>query len=337
MRVALESELGEPEGQAVFGQYIGARKILLEDVLNEIKRTEPHLTDHGPEHIRNVLDNVERLLGDQSAHFNGRELYLLGLSVLLHDVGNLEGRDKHNMRIAKYYNRARPGDRQRNAPEKRLVIAAAKAHTGTNAEGGRDTLHEIPEVEYFQGGPIKLRDIATVVRFADELAEGPQRTSHFLLSQGAYPADSVIHHRYAAVTDVAIDRNLRRISLCYNIVLHGDTEGDERFIELRKLLDYIYKRATKLDEERKYARFYCPDLLVPFREIVMHIEITDGASFELSVEPLSFSDKVVPEGKTDVLGRIAKASLPEEIVLQVKTKLAEHETEVPPDSSAAAC
>ena len=323
MRLALESELGESTGQTVFGQYTGARGILLEDVLEEIRGAEPYLTDHGPDHIRNVLDNVERLLGNESRHFNATELYILGLSVLFHDVGNLDGREGHNQRIAKYYDRARPGDAQRNAPEKRLVIAAAKAHTGKTDDGGRDTLGDVPDTEYLNGIPIKLRDIATVVRFADELAEGPQRTSLFLQSRGAYPPESAIHHRYAAVTQVAIDRQLRRISLCYTVVLqHPNHQEGDCLDELRKLLEYICRRVAKLDDERKYARFYCPDLLVPFHKIQVQIEITDGQAVEVSVGPVDFSDKVVPDGKSDALQSISEELQPEQIVRQVETKMA---------------
>ena len=328
MRLALESELGESTGQTVFGQYTGARGILLEDVLEEIRGAEPYLTDHGPDHIRNVLDNVDRLLGNESGHFNATELYFLGLSVLFHDVGNLDGRDGHNQRIAKYYDHARPGDAQRNAPEKRLVIAAAKAHTGKTADGSRDTLGDVPETEYFNGTSIKLRDIATVVRFADELAEGPQRTSLFLQSQGAYPPESAIHHRYAAVTQVAIDRQLRRISLCYNVVLqHPNYPAGECLGELRKLLEYICRRVAKLDDERKYARFYCPDLLVPFHNVQVQIEITDGESVEVRVGPVDFSDKVVPDGQSDAFQSISKQLKLDQIVRQVETEMAYSPTE----------
>ena len=322
MRVALESQLGESTGQTIFGQYTAARGILLDDVLQEIRGTAPSLTDHGPDHIRNVLDNVERLLGNEGDYFNAMELYVLGLSVLLHDVGNLDGREGHNLRIGKYYNLARPGEAQRNAPEKRLVIAAAKAHTGKTDDGDRDTVRDVPETEYLDGTPIKLRDIATVVRFADELAEGPQRTSLFLQSQGRYPPAAAIHHRYAAVTQVAIDRKLRRISLCYNVVLdHDDKPLDVVLEDLRQLLEYICVRIVKLDDERKYARFYCPDLLVPFRQMQVRIEVTDQESLEVSVGPVEFSDKVVPDSKKDHLELLSKDFRPDGIVNQVKAKL----------------
>ena len=320
MQNALLSEYGRTEADKIYGQYTVARSTLLEQVLNEIRGAEPYLTDHGPDHIANVLDNVDRLLGDQTGHFSARELYLMGLSVLLHDVGNIEGRKAHNQRIARYYDLARPGQMQQNAPEKRLVVAAAKAHTGINQSGGKDTLHDVPEMEYLHGDPIKVREIAAVVRFADELAEGPQRTSFFLQAEKKYPPDADIHHRYASVTHVAIDRNLRRISLCY--IVHLDrcqlTDNNE-LQKLHELLSYINRRVVKLDEERKYARFYCPQLLVPFRETRVQLEIGDGDALDHRLEPVTLSDKVVPEGKSPDLPTLYSDYAPDSILKHIRS------------------
>ena len=271
--------------------------VLLEDVLLEIKGAEPNLTDHGPDHIRNVLDNVDRLLGVDGNHFTAMELYLLGLCVLLHDVGNLDGRDGHNKRIAEYYSRARSGSVQQNAPEKRLVVAAAQAHSGRSEDGSLDTLADVPDVEYLNGERVRLQEIATVVRFADELAEGPQRTSLFLLEKGRFSDDSEKYHRYASVTQIAIDRRLRRISLSY--VVHMDALGEGRskqMEELRRLLEYIGKRINKLDEERKYARYYCPELLLPLGMTSVSISVANESGLDFSVDRFSLSDKLVPSG-----------------------------------------
>lgn len=303
MKAALESDLGQSEGEVTFGYYTGARDLLLGDVLEEIRGADPHLTDHGPRHIRNVLDNVDRLLGDDGNHFKAIELYLLGLCVLLHDAGNLDGREGHNQRIAKYYDVARPGNPQRHAPEKRLVVSAAKAHSGRSENGSLDTLDDVPEIAYLNGEQIRLRQIAAVVRFADELAEGPQRTSILLLSEGKHSVDSTIYHQYASVTQVAIDRSLRRISLTY--VIHLGTLSDDAetaIARLAKLLDFVSKRIQKLDTERKYARYYCPDLLIPFGMTSVSISIMDDCNeVDFIAEQFSLSDKVIPsEGEPTV-------------------------------------
>ena len=335
MRVALTLEFGKTEGQTIFGQYTGARKILLDDVYDEIRGAEPSLTDHGPNHIGNVLDNVDRLLPSDQNYFNAIELYVLGLAVLFHDVGNLEGREGHNKRIAKYYDVARPGKPEQNVNEKRLVVAAAQAHTGMSRSGSLDTLVDVPDAEHLGGTRVRLCEIATLVRFADELAEGVQRTSLFLQAEKKYTRDSMVHHRYASVTNVAIDRGLRRIALTYNVILESLGDNlEERLEEFSVLLQYIYRRITKLEEERKYARFYCPDLLLAFRETTVRIEVVaEGEFLELEIEPIVLSDKVIPEGRSDLLPKIDHAYDPATVLDRIRSELEKRTSDSPPTSN----
>jgi diphthamide synthase subunit DPH2 len=83
----LVKERGQSEGEEKYALYLAARKKLLEDVLEEIKATQPGLTDHGPRHVANVLQNAHQLLGDKVEALSATELYCLILSILFHDVG----------------------------------------------------------------------------------------------------------------------------------------------------------------------------------------------------------------------------------------------------------
>ena len=324
---ALARDLGPTQGSDLFGQYTSARQVLLDDVLDEIRGSEPHLTDHGPKHVGNVLDNVEHLLAAEDKYFSAIELYVLGLCVLFHDVGNLDGREGHNQRIGKFYDKARPGPPERYGFEKRLVVSASKAHTGKNRKGNRDTLVDVTEDAHYQGHPVRLREIAAVVRFADELAEGQQRTSLLLQAEGRYDPDAKIYHRYASVTDIAIDPRLERIALTYYIVLESLSEGREEQLKLlTELLNYMYSRIAKLDEERKYGRFYS-DLLLPFRYTSVQIDIVeDNDCLDLGLDPIVLSDKVVPEGKAGSLIAANPAYHPDEIVAKIKSATTSAET-----------
>ena len=94
------------------------------------------MTDHGPDHVRNVLNNVSDLLQGAPDYFKIIELYLLGLGVLFHDVGNLEGRSEHNRRIARFYDFVRQGIQF--AQEKSLVVQISQAHSGKGQTGTRN-------------------------------------------------------------------------------------------------------------------------------------------------------------------------------------------------------
>ena len=293
-------------GEQLYARYVLARGKLVSDILPWIRKEEPSLTDHGPEHVANVLNNVDELLGisGASCDASGRvagltstEFYILCMAVLFHDVGNLFGRMRHNEKIAQVYGAVFDGLFEQK-DEKTAIVRAARAHTGKNSTGGKDTLKELGGTDcYVYQKPINLLTIGAIVRFADELAEGPQRTSAYLLDEGLFKDGSRIYHEYARVTEVAIDRGNGRIALTYRIDLAqcADTNQVADEIErVRELLELIYSRVIKLDQERRYARHYC-DLLSPFKLTTVVIEFwANGWKIDTALSPIQLSDLVVP-------------------------------------------
>ena len=67
------------------------------------------------------------------------------------------------------------------------------------------------------GQLVRLRELAAVLRFADELAEGPQRTSEFMQEEGLYDSESQQFHDYANITNILIERQNSRIVITYEI------------------------------------------------------------------------------------------------------------------------
>jgi len=105
------------------------------------------------------------------------------------------------------------------------------------------------------------------LRFADELAEGPQRTSKFMLDSHKFEKESEIYHRYASCTNIFIDRGNGRIALTFHVKFEIDGHKHLRGRNLKNftgLMDYIYRRIIKLDQERRYARHYS-EFLAPFK------------------------------------------------------------------------
>jgi metal-dependent HD superfamily phosphatase/phosphodiesterase len=97
-------------------RYDLAKSILKKDILPWIRTSEPNLTDHGPDHIENVLNNAYKLIEPTINHllscdvtidkpiFSHLDLYFLCQAILFHDVGNLFGRNKHNQTAYKVIN-----------------------------------------------------------------------------------------------------------------------------------------------------------------------------------------------------------------------------------------
>jgi hypothetical protein len=296
METALIDQFGASTGRKYYTQYETARDYLIDQVFPQIRGKEPSLTEHDATHIQNVLTNAEHLLGDSRA-FRGIDLYCLGLVILFHDVGNIAGRKGHHHynRIATVYNQVRSLQPKYNH-ERNVVLTAAAAHSGISKNGSADTLGEVPVHENIDGHRVQLRDVAAILRFADELAEGPQRTSHFMQTQHGYDKKSMIFHEYANITNVFIDPLNERIALTYeiNVERKGKILSKKQENTLKELLSFAYKRIIKLDQERKYTKHYC-NILLPFKRTSVKFNISINHELQdLDLNEISLTDITVP-------------------------------------------
>jgi hypothetical protein len=286
--------LPEPARTDLWPDYAVARRFVLDEIARYIPAAEAALTDHGPDHLADVMRRVHELIGDQSEYFTPPEIYVLNACVLFHDVGNLHGRKEHQKKIATIYDSCRKRE-PRFATERTAILAIAGAHTGAAKDGSTDTLGELDRLS-FQAHPIRGRELAAVLRFADELAEGPHRTSAYMLNHHMYTPDSRIFHKYASVTEYCIERGAGRIAATYNIdleLISGSLEVGHGLL-LADLLTFIYKRIAKLDQERRYCKFYC-DLLAVFKETGAWFNFYhEGIKIELEIPPIVMSDLIIP-------------------------------------------
>ena len=299
--VKVLADFEEKRGRELIRAYEHTWSKLQQDVYENIRSKEPSLTDHGATHVSNVKDNVISLLCENGAvpDLTGVEMYCLGMLVLFHDAGNVYGRNDHHNKVARVFDRIR-GTGAALRREKTLIVRAARAHTGTAQDGSHDTLKELGNNENLEGRPVRLREIAAILRFADELAEGPQRTSDFMQSEGLYDRDSEIFHDYASSTHIFIDRALGRIVATYEIDLRRSDTDETRRTYLAELLTLAYKRLVKLDQERQYARHYSR-LLGPFRSTEAKFNFhCAGDVLDIDMLPLKLTDMVVIPGQNGV-------------------------------------
>ena len=325
----LIQDLGDETGRSYYANYQQAKNYLSQDIFSEIKAIEPTLTDHSEKHIENVLDNVWYLLtydevNDAKKHevvkkLSCYDLYILCLSVLFHDVGNINGREEHNKKVVSVYNTIRQS-KSNFSSERALILKATKAHCGTTNSGSRDTLKEIEKKDSLNGNPIQLLEITSILRLADELAEGPQRTSDYLLNNlDNLPKDneelkikfekSKIYHKYSQITDIFIDRGNERIVLKYHIDIASETQES-----LRELLLYAYERILKSDLERKYTKFYSK-YLSPFKKTEITFNFTNnGEPLDVPIETITLFDEcTIPGDKkvctTDLTSQFAELNI----------------------------
>ncbi len=280
-------------GEALYSRYIAARSFLTREILPWIAGKEPNLSDHGVAHIRNVLDNALQLIGDLTS-LNPIEHYILCQAILFHDVGNLFGRRKHNLEIGRVYE-AHFNGLWLNRLEMGHVILIGRSHSGiSHLDGSNDTLKDLKDA-FFESQPVRLQHLAAILRFADELAEGPQRTSGFLIRNKLISTESEIYHKYASCTHVFIDRGGSRIALSYEIPLDDyDFKSPEGVEHFTKFLKCIYSRIHKLDGERRYCKHYS-GILEPFKKTSVNFHFWSGSDqIDLQVQPIDLDDLFIP-------------------------------------------
>lgn len=302
----LRRDLGNVRGDELFAVYLLSRKNLVEDILQQIVAVLPDHTDHGPDHVRDVMRIAWRLLGENAidADVTGCELFGLLLSILFHDTGNIYGREGHQRRISNVMQHALPSVAEINRLRV-IVTTITEAHCGKARDGSRDTLRLVDETTTLSNEKVHLRHLAAILRFSDELAEGPQRTSRFMQKELGYKPNSSLYHEYANVVQLRVDRGGHRIAVTCDIpvkISRGQTLSQSERTRLRRLLRFAYQRFVKLNQERQYARYYC-SLLEPFREtqIVLNFFLGGETLYKLDADPIILDDLVVP-GADDAKG-----------------------------------
>lgn len=292
MKKHFVSSLGEQKGEHLYGEYTSVRNTMEGDnFFKEIKGQEPDLSDHSEQHIQDVFDRAYKVIGeDEIFKFSPKDIYCLALMILFHDVGNIYGRIGHNAveKIAEVYNKYR-SNIENYRDEKRLITLGASSHCGKSKSGSRDTLKDVTDSS-IRGEKIKLKELAAILRFSDELAEGKQRTCSFLIDKNLINKKSNVYHRYAQVTDIEIDRNLERISITYDINISSDFNETAQ-AEFRELMLFSYHRAVKLDIERRYTKYYS-DVLKQFKYVSVQYNFSiDEIPIQIELNGITFEDR----------------------------------------------
>ncbi len=292
-------KLEKQKGEHLYGEYTSVRNAMEGDnFFKEIKGQEPDLSDHSEQHIQDVLERAYKVIGEEEfLKFTPKEIYCLALMILFHDVGNIYGREEHESvkKIAEIYNKYR-NNVQNYRNERRLITLGASSHSGISKDGSRDTLKDVSD-SFLGEDKIQLQELAAILRFSDELAEGKQRTCSLLLEKDLIKQDSKVYHRYAQVTNIEIDRNLERISITYDIDIPKDFDENAQE-EFKELMHFTYYRAVKLDIERRYTKYYS-NVLKRFKYVSVQYNFTkDEMPIQIDLSHINFEDRYPIPGET---------------------------------------
>lgn len=227
--------------------YNAVKEYFCTNLYKDIAKIEPDLTDHGEDHIKNVLQNAYSLIKDDN--LNGIELYVLCVAILIHDIGNLDGRTSHEKKLRKYFNKT--NFKSLDNDHIKLISLIASKHGGKDCDAiGGGNLASNGTLDRIL---VRSQKIAAIVRFSDELAEGKQRCSSILLENKQIAPDSEIYHEYAQVLKPpCISKD--------TVILEFIIELDKIKTPLEQFLLEIFNRIEKLNNEKTYCSHYCQSI-----------------------------------------------------------------------------
>jgi len=251
------------DAERLWSRYRSVKDYLSVNYYRWVLMECPYYTDHGEQHIESVIQAASGLvmphLNQNNSLLSPLDIFLILSGILWHDVGNVYGRSKHAERVtemtAKIKELGFP-----NPDIRRLVDEISRAHQGGEGlliPSGKDEHCTIANNNY----RVFPRELAALVRFADEISENRSRISTELLP--TVPAENRIYWEYAnsisaSVPDPARERVVvtifieqqkafERFSCPTEYAARGDSKGT------LSLIEYIVCRLEKMNNERSYC------------------------------------------------------------------------------------
>lgn len=248
-------------------------------------------TDHGPAHFDEVVRYAGLLLGVPSTKeqiLTPYEIYLLLCAIRLHDAGNIDGREEHEKRVWSMLHRY-GGNIGHDPAEAALITQIAEAHGGKTLAGDKDTIGELLDETQVAAISCRPRQIAALVRFADEICEHRARAARHHVNADTLPEDNRLFHYYAmSVTGaqphptksfkLRLTINTKYLTQKYPTPPNGSGKRGEKF-----LIDDVLDRISKLDLERRYCNQYL-DPRLHTTELDIRIELNEDRKFDGHLE-----------------------------------------------------
>ena len=219
------------------------------------------LNKHGKDHTNKVCEKAFEIIKcfthNKPSYY---EVYFLLCAISVHDVGNFYGRENHEKRIYNMLN-SDCSNILVDAVERRIISRIAGAHGGY-INNNKDTISFLKRTDMINNMEVREQLLAAVLRFADELADDSSRAIDPALKSGILGKASEIFHVYSSKLHTVILRQ-NPVTAAWNVVLRYEFDEDTAKEQFSKgntkkyLLDEIYDRTIKMDQERRYCmRFF---------------------------------------------------------------------------------
>lgn len=275
-------------------QYKNLEDYLFQDVHPEVEKLAmtvdgEYLNDHGPLHIRTVIDRASQMIGDPKKRLTPYEVYVLLVAIHLHDLGNVYGRKEHEKKLPEIM--AEIGSRLgKDAVELQIIRDIAAAHGGKDPDGkNADTVGALQPEEPFRSEAVRMQLLAAILRFADELADDTDRASKLALEIDKLPEKARIYHQYAKqLHSVRVHRDSGSIDLRFTLDSDVACRTFEKDGQPRYLLDEVYWRTMKMHVERIYCSRFMHNV-VRLDAIDVRIRVFRSATDTTPLENIKYS------------------------------------------------
>lgn len=298
-----------PNSQDYCKRYSSIKDWISSNVYDELKaatlfaevvaKKEPiYLNNHGREHVESVISRATEFIKD-SCEIDPYQIYILLVAILIHDAGNIYGRENHELMCGKIMNGIGNLAGEESA-EKRIILQVAQAHGGY-VDGSKDTIGRLePSVELY-GRTICQPLLAAILRFADELADDSSRASRFMLKEKLLGESEIFHAYSDSLKSVRIDDGLIRLKyeLTRELIKNRLRGGGKK----KYLIDEIFSRVAKMHMECRYCtRYIRPHTTHPVADrISVRIDMYEGYEADKMIkvieDPIQFTieEKGYPE------------------------------------------
>ncbi|KDE41402.1 hypothetical protein ADINL_0082 [Nitrincola lacisaponensis] len=294
-----------PSSENYFEKYIEILKQLRNQVYPNINAglaalsSESGLyTDHSDKHFDEVVLYAGILVGlKKSVDINEvkenvkshnwiltpYEVYILLLSIRLHDVGNIYGREMHEQNILQVIRRFSIPYLNEEKLEATMIASIAGAHGGKTPDGDKDKIGKLRQNE--SNGhiyDIDSKKIAAITRFADEICENRRRVEKSDALN--IPVHNLVFHKYAkAIMGNSVKNNILYLNFQFHIgdlsktyQIYGSVpNSDQKKLINVNLPDITLDRLKKAELERRYCNKFIPES-AKVKEIHVEIEILEN-------------------------------------------------------------
>lgn len=247
---------GDPQND-FFGKYSVLKKRLLEHEYQFTMANFPGGNDHGPNHIRRVLEYLDKLVPESLlSDLNAYELFVLLMSTLYHDEGLLRGRPGHAVASASLVN-CDVNTYLVNQEDAAYVSAIVMCHSQSG--NIKECLKQFREGEPVRGHTVRPRMIASLVRLADGIDEDTRRADQIVEDKASMPPESAIYWR--------INQRIKgvipvpdQLTIKFNVRFDAnDLTADYTLSGKRvSVLEAVVAKLAEIDSERKYCVQFLP-------------------------------------------------------------------------------